>query len=39
LEFVATEFARAQAAQNVVYSEAQFTAMILLRQGMEPRGM
>jgi adenosine deaminase len=39
LEFVAAEFARAQAAQNVVYSEAQFTAMILVRQGMEPQGM
>ena len=39
LEFVAAEFARAQAAQNVVYSEAIFTAMICVRNGMEPKAM
>lgn len=39
LEFVAAEFARAQAAQNVIYSEAIFTAMIYIRNGMEPAAM
>lgn len=39
LEFVAAEFARGQAAQNVAYSEAIFTAMISVRNGMEPREM
>ncbi len=39
LEFVAAEFARGQAAQNVVYSEAIFTAMISVRNGMEPTAM
>lgn len=39
LELVASEFARAQAAQNVVYSEAIFTAMIYVRNGMEPAAM
>lgn len=36
LELVATEFARGQAAQNVVYSETIFTAMIFARNGMDP---
>ena len=36
LELVAAEFARAQAAQSIVYSEAIFTAMIYVRNGMEP---
>lgn len=39
LELVAADFARAQAAQNVVYSEAIFTAMIYVRNGMDPRAM
>jgi aminodeoxyfutalosine deaminase len=39
LELVASEFARAQAAQKVVYSEAIFTAMIFIRNGMEPTAM
>jgi len=39
LEYVAAEFARGQAAQNVLYSEAIFTAMICVRNGMEPREM
>lgn len=39
LEFVAAEFARGQAAQNVAYSEAIFTAMIFIRNGMEPGPM
>lgn len=39
LEFVAAEFAHGQAAQNVLYSEAIFTAMICVRNGMEPRAM
>jgi adenosine deaminase len=39
LEQVASEFAVAQAAQNVAYSEAGFTAMIFVRNGMEPRAM
>jgi len=36
LERVASEFALAQAQQNVVYSEAGFTAGILARNGMDP---
>jgi adenosine deaminase len=39
LELVASEFAKGQAAQNVVYSEATFTAMIYVRNGMEPDQM
>jgi aminodeoxyfutalosine deaminase len=39
LEIVAAEFARGQAAQNIVYSEAIFTAMIYIRNGMEPVAM
>ena len=39
LEFVAAEFARGQAAQNVAYSEAIFTAMIYVRNGLEPAAM
>jgi adenosine deaminase len=39
LELVAAEFARGQAAQNVAYSEAIFTAMIYVRNGMEPTQM
>ena len=39
LELVAAAFARAQAAQNIVYSEAIFTAMIYVRNGMEPTAM
>lgn len=39
LELVASEFARAQAAQNVVYSETIFTAMIHVRNGMDPTAM
>ena len=39
LELVAAEFARSQAAQNVIYSEALFTAMIYIRNGMEPTAM
>ncbi len=39
LEFVAAEFARGQAAQNVAYSEAIFTAMIYVRNGLEPAEM
>jgi len=39
LEFVAAEFARGQAAQNVAYSEVIFTAMIFIRNGMEPEPM
>ncbi len=39
LELVAAEFARAQAAQGVVYSEAIFTPMIYARNGMEPAAM
>jgi aminodeoxyfutalosine deaminase len=34
LEFVAAEFARGQAAQNVIYSETIFTALIYTRNGM-----
>lgn len=36
LEFVAAAFAREQASQNIVYSEAIFTAMIYIRNGMQP---
>jgi adenosine deaminase len=39
LELVAAEFARSQAAQNVSCSEALFTAMIYVRNGMEPAAM
>jgi aminodeoxyfutalosine deaminase len=39
LELVAAEFARAQAAQHVVYTEAMFTAMICVRNGMDPAAM
>lgn len=39
LELIAAEFAHGQAAQNVVYTEAIFTAMILVRNGMEPTAM
>lgn len=39
LELVAAEFARGQAAQSIVYSEAIFTAMIYVRNGMEPNAM
>ncbi|MEO5704187.1 MAG: adenosine deaminase [Candidatus Limnocylindrales bacterium] len=39
LEFVAAEFARGQAAQHVAYSEAIFTAMIFVRNGMDPTAM
>ena len=39
LERVAAQFALAQAAQNVAYSEAIFTAMIFVRNGMEPSAM
>ena len=39
LELVAAEFARGQAAQGIVYSEAIFTALIYIRNGMEPRSM
>jgi adenosine deaminase len=39
LERVASEFASAQAAQNVVYSEAGFTAGIAVRNGMDPTAM
>ena len=39
LEYVAAEFARGQAAQNVLYSEAIFTAMICVRNGMDPIDM
>lgn len=39
LELVAAEFAKEQAAQNIVYSEAMFTAMIYARNGMEPKAM
>ena len=39
LELVAAMFARQQAAQHVVYSEAIVTAMIFVRNGMEPRAM
>lgn len=39
LELVAAEFARGQAAQHVAYSEAIFTAMIYVRNGLEPAAM
>ena len=39
LEFVAAEFVRDRARQNVVYCEATFTAMIMVRNGMEPDAM
>ena len=39
LELVAAEFAQGQAAQNIAYSEALFTAMIYARNGMEPTAM
>jgi aminodeoxyfutalosine deaminase len=39
LEFVAAAFATGQAAQNVAYSEAIVTAMIFVRNGMDPRAM
>jgi adenosine deaminase len=39
LELVAADFARGQAAQSIAYTEAIFTAMILVRNGMEPRAM
>ena len=39
LELVAADFARGQAAQNVVYSEAIFTAMIFVRNGMDTAAM
>ena len=39
LELVAADFARGQAAQNVIYSEAIFTALIQVRAGLEPEAM
>ena len=39
LELVAADFARGQAAQNIAYSEAIFTAMIYVRNGMDPAAM
>lgn len=39
LEEVAAAFVRGQAEQDVIYSETLFTAMILVRNGMEPRAM
>lgn len=39
LELVVAEFARGQAAQKIAYSEAIVTAMIYVRNGMEPRAM
>lgn len=39
LELVAAEFARAQAAENIVYSEAILTAMSYVRNGMDPAAM
>jgi adenosine deaminase len=39
LELVATELARGQAAQNVIYSETIFTAMIYVRNGMAAESM
>ncbi len=39
LELVAAEFARGQAAQHIVYSEAIFTPMIYVRNGMDPAAM
>lgn len=39
LEYVAAELARGQAAQNVIYSETIFTAMIYTRNGMDAAAM
>lgn len=39
LELVASALAREQARQGIVYSEAIFTAMMYVRNGMEPREM
>jgi adenosine deaminase len=39
LELVAVDFARGQAAQNVIYSEAIFTALIQVRAGLVPAEM
>ena len=39
LEDVAAAFARGQAAQRVIYTEAIFTAMIQVRNGMDPTAM
>jgi adenosine deaminase len=39
VELVAAEFARGQAAQNIIYSDAGFTAGIFVRNGMEPAPM
>jgi adenosine deaminase len=39
LELVAAAFAQGQAAQNVIYSEAIFTALIQVRSGLEPEPM
>jgi adenosine deaminase len=39
LELVAAEFAMAQAAQNVRYTEVMFTPMIAVRNGMDPTTM
>ena len=39
LELVAAEFARQQAEQHIVYTEAIFTAMIYARNGMDPVAM
>lgn len=39
LELVAAELARGQAAQNVIYTETIFTAMIYTRNGMDPAAM
>jgi adenosine deaminase len=39
LELVAADFARGQAAQRVIYSEAIFTALIQVRAGLDPEAM
>jgi adenosine deaminase len=39
VEHVTAEFVREQARQNIVYSEAIFTPMIYVRNGMEPSAM
>ena len=39
LELVAADFARTQAAQNIIYSEAIFTGMIQVRAGLDPGAM
>ena len=39
LELVAAAFAQGQAAQRIIYSEAIFTAMIFVRNGMDPTEM